>query len=248
MTTVFNTVRHPHRGGKGGRPYLPAHDAAAIVDGTTIYTSTVRHPDEGGTLLKSGHNNGKIGRTVTKGPWKGFPIFTLTLEERATCPRSCMMWRACMGNNMHLAERWRHGPELETYLVHEVVALQNAYPGGFVIRLHVLGDFYSVPYVLTWHALVECCSALHVFGFTARIDPEDAITQAIATIRRAHPNRWWVRFSGADMGVLAAEVVEMPEQASPGAIVCPQQTGKTLACATCGLCWATKRNIAFLRH
>ena len=64
MTTVFNTVRHPHRGGKGGRPYLPAHDAAAIVEGRTIYTSTVRDPDEGGALLKSGHNNGKIGRAA----------------------------------------------------------------------------------------------------------------------------------------------------------------------------------------
>lgn len=153
-----------------------------------------------------------------------------------------------MGNNMHLAERWQHGLEPERYLVHEVVALQNAHPSSFVIRLHIRGDFYSVDYVLTWRALMECCAALHVFGFTARIDIEDPITRGIAALRRDFPDRWWVRFSGADMDVMASEVVELPEHASPGAIVCPQQTGRTLACATCGLCWATKRNIAFLRH
>lgn len=31
-------------------------------------------------------------------------------------------------------------------------------------------------------------------------------------------------------------------------IVCPEQLGRTAACATCGLCWTTRRNIAFLEH
>lgn len=248
MTTDGTVVRFPHRGGKGGRPYLPAFDDAAITEGRTVYPSTVHNPDEGGKLFKSGHNNGKIGKTVLKGKWKGFPIFMLTLEERATCPRTCLHWRSCYGNNMHLADRWKAGEQLEEYLVHEVVALQKAHPLGFAVRLHVLGDFYSRDYVLTWQALMECCPALHVFGFTARIDPDDEITKAIAGLRRAHPSRWFIRFSGAVMDTMAAEVVDLPHHASKGAIVCPQQTGKTLACATCSLCWATTKNIAFLRH
>jgi hypothetical protein len=243
-----SVVRFPHRGGKGGRPYLPAFDAKAVVDGRTVFPSTVRDPDEGGALLKSGNNNVKIGKTVTKGKWKGFPIFMLTLEERATCPRTCLHWRGCYGNNMHLSDRWQHGEKLEQYLVHEVVALQNRYPKGFAVRLHVLGDFYSRGYVLTWQALLECCPALHVFGFTARINPDDEITQAIAGIRRKHRDRWFIRFSGAAMDTMASEVVDLPQHASPASIVCPQQTGRTLACATCGLCWATDKNITFLRH
>ncbi|CDX26838.1 conserved hypothetical protein [Mesorhizobium plurifarium] len=241
-------VRHPHRGGKGGRGYLPAVDHPAIIEGRTVYTSTVKDPAAAGGILKSGHHNPKIGKVVTKGRWKGFPIFMLTLEERKTCPRSCGSWRSCYGNNVHLGERWQHGPELEHFLVHEVVALQNRYPSGFAVRLHILGDFYSVDYVLTWRALMETCPALHVFGFTARIDPEEPITRAVAKLRRDFPTRWWMRFSGALMEKMASEVVELPEQATPGFIVCPQQTGRTLACATCGLCWSSNKSIAFLRH
>lgn len=32
------------------------------------------------------------------------------------------------------------------------------------------------------------------------------------------------------------------------AIVCPEQTGATTGCGTCGLCWGAARNIAFLEH
>lgn len=250
MTAVYTTVRHPHRGSlaKGGRPYLPAVDHPALADGRTIFPGTLKDPDEGGAILKSGHNNSKTGAMVTKGRWKGFPIFTLTLEERKTCPRSCLIWRGCMGNNMHLAERWQHGPELERYLINEVIALAKLHPAGFVVRLHILGDFYSVDYVHTWHALVAKVPALHVFGFTAHTDPESAITKEIARIRRAFPDRWWVRFSGADMATMATEIVDHPAAATPGFIVCPQQTQRTTACATCGLCWASNKSIAFLRH
>lgn len=247
-TSETAVVRFPHRGGKGGRPYLPAFDDAALIEGRTVYVSTVKHPDEGGSLLKSGHHNPKIGKTVLKGKWADFPIFMLTLEERATCPRTCKLWRSCYGNNMHLADRWRHGPEFEHFLVHEVVALQNAYPRGFAIRLHVLGDFYSRDYVLTWRALMDCCPALHVFGFTARIDHDDEIAVALKDLRHCHPTRWHIRGSGANEARMSSEVVDLPEHASEGSIVCPQQTDRTLACATCGLCWASDKNIAFLRH
>ncbi|MBO6755782.1 MAG: hypothetical protein JJ902_05615 [Roseibium sp.] len=244
-------VRHPGKGGKGGRTYQPPIDHAAVKDGRTVFPSTVKDPDDVGNILKSGHHNPKIGKKVTKGRWKGFPIYTLTLEERKTCPRDCALWRACYGNNMHQAQRWRHGPDLELFLELELRDLAEKHPGGFVVRLHVLGDFYSVNYVRRWHLMLEMLPQLHVFGFTARIDPEDPITKEIAAVRRAFPDRWYVRFSGTDldeMQTLASEVVDMPDQAHRTSIVCPEQTGKTAACATCGLCWHSTKNIAFLRH
>lgn len=249
LTTTLSLVRHPRNPEKkGGRPYLPAASHPAIAEGRTIYGATVKQADEGGALLVSGHNNAKIGARVTKGRLKGCPIFTLTLEERATCPRTCRQWRTCMGNSMHFAGRWAAGPLLERYLRDEVLELQRQHPGGFLVRLHVLGDFYSVEYVYTWHALMNVCPALHVFGFTARIDPRDPITQAIAEARVAHRDRWWIRFSDALMPSMATEVVDMPASASPGFIVCPEQTGRTQLCATCGLCWASTTNIAWLRN
>lgn len=36
---------------QGGRPFLPAYDTPAIVEGHTIFAKSVRHPDEGGALL-----------------------------------------------------------------------------------------------------------------------------------------------------------------------------------------------------
>lgn len=241
-------MRHEGKGGRGGRTYLPPIGHGALSEARTIYPSGVHDPSEPGDLLKSGHHNPKVGAKVTKGPWAGMPIYTLALEERATCPPTCRQWRACMGNNMPFQTRWRHGEDFEFWLQREIAALQLEHPRGFVVRLHVLGDFYSVGYVTLWRAMMGACPALHVFGFTARIDVDDPITQAIARIRREHRARWWVRFSDAGEPVMSTEIVDLPEHASPGSIVCPQQTGKTLSCGTCGLCWASTTNITWLRH
>ncbi len=250
MTAASSLVRHPGRNAKlkGSRPFLPNPASSSIVNGHTVYQSSIKNPDEGGRILKDGHNNPKIGRRVDTGVWKGMPILTLTLEERATCPRECALWRRCYGNNMHLAERWQHGRALEEYLELELRWLAKMHSGGFVVRLHILGDFYSEEYVRLWRRMMDELPMLRVFGFTAQIDADDPITIAIAEILRAHPDRWFVRFSNAPLSRMAAEVIDMPDQASPGAIVCPQQTGKTAACATCALCWQTDKTIAFLSH
>lgn len=245
-----SVVRFPHRGGKGGRPYIPAHNADPIIDGRTVYGSTVETATTGRAILKPGHNNPKIGALAIKGRWSGMPIYTLTLEERATCPRHCAQWRTCYGNNMHLAERWRHGYRFELLLEIELRALAKKHRDGFIVRLHVLGDFYSVAYVMRWRMLIEAIPALHVFGFTARIDAEDPITRELVATGRNYPDRWMIRFSGAaaDLQEMGSEVIDMPGQEADGSIVCPQQLSKTLACATCGLCWQSRRSIAFLRH
>jgi hypothetical protein len=55
--------------------------------------------------------------------WKGFPVYTLTLEERHTCPRTCEHWRSCMGNHMPLAQRIEAEADLEWRLEREVALL-----------------------------------------------------------------------------------------------------------------------------
>lgn len=234
-----------------GRPAnIPAFDTPAIVEGRTVYRSTVVAPEAyAHNVLKSGFNSSKIGRVVTKGRWKGFPIYTLTLEERATCPTSCRHWRSCFGNQMQHAHRLEHGDALEMRLVEEVIALGQKHRSGFAIRLHVLGDFYSVDYVRLWERLLDIVPQLHAFGFTARWDAKrDPIAAALVRLVLANWDRFAIRFSDAPIDECSTVSVETPLQAPPDAIVCPQQLGKTEACSTCGLCWQSKRPIAFITH
>src|SRR5258708_38082267 len=117
------------------RRVVLSNDHPAIVEGRSIF----RQQANRGTrdVLVSGLNSRKIGKMVTKGKWSGFPIYTLTLEERKTCPRSCELWRTCYGNKMHFACRHQSGPELELRLDAELTVLQYRHPAGYVLRLHV---------------------------------------------------------------------------------------------------------------
>ncbi|MBL4641563.1 MAG: hypothetical protein JKX86_07050 [Verrucomicrobiales bacterium] len=225
---------------------LRAFDPAAR-GGRTIFPSRVFDADEVQRALKSGHQSRKIGAVVTKGPRKGWPIFTLTLEERATCPRSCRHWLDCYGNNMQAAERMVGGAELEAMIEAELRALDQAHPEGFLVRLHVLGDFYSIEYVEFWQRMLEELPALHVFGFTAH-DPASAIGRAVSLVAfDCGWERFAMRFSGAPHELRAARVVE-PGARDHDAVMCPAQTGATDCCATCTLCWQSERSIAFGRH
>lgn len=230
----------------------------ATIEKRTLFPTMVR--DVGGErLLKPGENSGKIGRVVTKGPWKGFPIYTLTLEERATCPTSCRSWASCYGNHMPFARRFRHGADLEWRLEREVAALELDHPRGFAVRLHSLGDFYSVRYVKLWRRLLKSCKALHVFGYTARIDSiGDEIAYELALlvrdywVRMESCPRFAVRFSNAPVAARSTITLESPVSVPDDAILCPVQwtpSGKRAeACGSCGLCWNTWRRIAFLIH
>lgn len=217
----------------------------ALADGGTLFPGTVVDPARSPRLLVSGMNSRKTGRLVTKGRWSGFPIFTLTLEERATCPRACEQWRTCYGNNMHYARRHAAGAMLEERLADELRALAAAHPGGFVVRLHILGDFYSVDYVRLWARMLDELPALRVFGFTAH-PLDSAIGAEVLRLTGRDDGRCWIRFSGMRLGPLGSVVID--DQAESRGVVCPAQTGGTDCCATCGLCWASPRTIEFLRH
>lgn len=224
----------------------------AAIEGRTLFRSRVRDPrTETGDVLKPGAYNAKIGNRVTKGRWKGMPIFYLQLEERATCPRTCQHWLSCYGDTMGMANRYRHGVELEHRLERELHVLQDDYPNGFVVRLHVLGDFYSLEYVAAWARWLRVFPALRVYGYTARLE-SDPIGQAVHFLAKEHWDRFAVRGSNINSRkrtYCANTIYRLARGRQPEGIVCPEQSeGGAVCCATCALCWSTKVNIAFIAH
>lgn len=230
-------------------------DHPAIVEGRTLFPTTVIGAQESPRFLVSGKNNPKTGGMVLKGAWKDMPIFCLTLEERKTCPRSCAQWRGCYGGAMPFARRHdAFDPDFMGALAAEVITMGRAYPKGFVVRLHILGDFFSPEYVLLWAHLLNVVPSLHAFGYTARRvddpDPYSAkIARCIAEVTRAW-SRFAIRTSHTEPGAERAIVV-LDDPKIPGVVVCPAQTDATAACSTCALCFAESgRNltIAFKKH
>ena len=221
-------------------------DNPALSEGRPIFKVTPA--EQAPRLLVSGHNNRKIGKTVTKGEWAGMPIYTLTLAERSTCPRSCEFWAACYGNAMNWARRLEAGPVLEDVLVVEIMQHANRHPDGFVVRLHVLGDFYSVEYVDLWRRLLRQYPSLRVFGYTAYLPDADdqreaAIGEAVAVTRMQFPDRFRVRFSGEETRVVTDEGFQ-----EPGVLVCPAEKSEKASCGSCAFCWEREEEIAFILH
>lgn len=217
----------------------------AVVEGRTKFPHSVVDAQDSPRILIEGRNSRKIGNMVTKGRWAGMPIFTLTLEERATCPRTCGEWRTCYGNNMNWARRHRDDGWLMTMLAVEIEALSEKHPRGFVVRLHILGDFYSVEYARFWALMLAENPALRIFGFTAR-EPGGAIGREIVAMN-AVGDRCWIRFSGK-LGAMGSIVVATKEAAT--GVVCPAQSDPAglKCCADCGLCWTMQKPIFFARH
>lgn len=231
-----------------GRPMSLDRDHPAIREGRTLFPSRVYDPSEEGTVLKSGQHSRKIGGRILKGRWAGLPVFTLTLEERATCPRSCAVWDKCYGNRTNWAHRLKHGPALEARLASELAELNRRHPGGFVVRLHQLGDFYSIPYVRRWARWLADFPALRVYGYTAW-GPETEIGREVARLRDHEWSRFSVRTSGPHgLKDAFSLVIGTHDPVPADAVVCPMQEHRTDCCATCGLCWQTRDGIAFREH
>jgi hypothetical protein len=226
-------------------------DHPAVVEGRSIFQHSITAAEDAGRVLVSGANQRKIGNQVTRGAWRGFAIYTLTLEERATCPRSCDHWTSCYGNSMPFARRHRHGEALEIILAAEIRMLARQHPRGFAVRLHVLGDFMSPAYVDLWRIWMEATPELHLFGFTART-PDSPIGASVLGLNKLFPGRCLIRFSGegvSDAVPRARTIWREPEapRVAEG-IVCPAQTERTDCCGSCGLCWSTIAPIAFIAH
>lgn len=210
-------------------------------DGGTRYKKSVRAPKMDRSLLQPGRNNEKLGHSVVKGRFAGHTLYSLTLEEGKSCP-PCDLADVCYGGNMPFARRWAHGEALERTLRYQVPRL----PGKVLLRLHVLGDFYSVPYTEMWTTEL----GVPVFGYTHH-SPSSPIGRAIMSApweNFAVRFSWKAGHSGAQKRRGAVTITEDSQAEDHDAIICPVQTNKAESCATCGLCWNTQRNIAFRSH
>ena len=218
-------------------------DNPALSEHRTVFPYRVKTVTEVKRVLQSVANNSKVGNgvpVVAKGKWRGMAAFTLTLEERKTCPTSCQMWAECYGNNLRFATRVSSDdmPALQAQIEQGLKSLLRTY-GRVLIRLHVLGDFASEEYAAFWRRLVLEHRGLHIFGFTQW--PRDSeVGRAVQAINDADPERVWIRFSNAG-GPMSANV-------EGEGIPCPEQIGRTASCMTCGLCWSTTHPISFKRH
>ena len=217
----------------------------------TMFPNARRTAEDCTTGVLKVSRNKKISKDklpmIRKGEFKGYVIFTLTLEERATCPRYCFHWDDCYGNNMAFAHRFNAGQALENSIEREIAEHCSIYK-GVIVRLHVLGDFYSVPYVELWQSLLARPSNLAVWGFTG-YRPTDPIGLSLAKVRQQFGTRFSVRFSNAPDEIFSANSTEVAEEESGKSAVCPEQTGKTESCATCTFCWSAQtRQVLFLTH
>jgi hypothetical protein len=218
----------------------------ALKSGRTIFLKSIKDPATVKRLLQPASSNSKLGgksSVISKGKWRGMYMYSLSLEERATCPRTCNQWTNCYGNNMPFANRLDHtDPSFLTLLSTELGALAVKHPQGFVIRLHVLGDFYSTAYVKFWSNALATYPNLRLFGYTHR-SKTSLIGKSIMSM---NSERCWIRWSDAG-GEMSANADQLDGTIGEG-ITCPEQTEKTASCLTCGLCWSTPLPIRFITH
>lgn len=221
----------------------------AIEKGRTVYLQSLKRSDYTGRVLKASTNQ-KLGKRIAKGPWKDAVIYTLTLEERNTCPWDCEMWAKCYGNNMPFAHRMAMpNDELMARLEKEIAELTSKYK-KVAIRLHVLGDFFSNAYIEFWMIQMEAHSNLYLWGYTAR-KSDSSMGLDIRLMNRSFRDRCLIRFSNSaevdpESGIYSANVFEEEGES----ITCPEQLGKTTSCGDCTLCWNPNvtRPIRFIEH
>lgn len=239
----FDTIK------PGGRAVTLAADHPAVIEGRPLFPARVVPVSEVKNILVSGANGRKIGRKVMKGPRYGWPIYMLTLPERSTCPPTCQAYAACYGNGMNWAKRIKPDAAFEAALWTAIETLQAKHPAGFLVRLHILGDFYSEGYVDLINRALDAFPAFHAFGFTARDPDTDPIGSALWAITEVRWDRFTIRFSGKPGGYRASRVIDLHAK-DPEAVTCPAQNGQTDCCATCGLCFHPSHDgsIAFWKH
>jgi hypothetical protein len=240
--TLTRWVKTGSRHSTGRKPAPASPDATG-----TRFPTRVLRVDQMPRLLVPGMDNVKIGRDVRKGKHRGYRIFTLSLEERKTCPWTCQHWTTCYGNAMPFAKRIDHtDPAFLPALMNEVDMLVKKHK-GVLIRLHALGDFFDQRYVIFWQNLCVSHPTLAIFGYTAHL-PGSPIGDEIALGHELFGDQWMIRFSNGAMSKMSTASIKHADEKPGDAFLCPEQTGQTRCCATCGLCWSTEKNVAFQEH
>jgi len=200
-------------------------------------------------MLKRGKQNKKLGDKVSVKKWKGMTMYSLTLEERATCPSDCEQWDNCYGDNMPFAHRFDHtDPTFKDQLGMQLEQLNRKHPEGFVVRLHVLGDFYDGLYIVQWQLWLHQLENLHVFGYTHHPYTSQLGTM-INNVNNIHSDRFRVRFSDDWDTEFSAHVAQPRDlEYVEHGVICPEQLCKTDSCASCGYCWSSDQPIIFIEH
>lgn len=227
----------------------------------TKFPNTILEPGPNDEVLLCGGLQRKIGGDVLVGRLKGARILCLTLEERATCPRSCLHWRSCYGNGMQYSKRWAAGRDLEKAIRNQIRRYFETGEGvtrPLLVRLHILGDFYSMRYLRMWVELMDTYPRLHLFGFTAH-GTGSRMGAAIKRVREAAPDQFAIRTSG-ESGDMGSWTIDWPTEKrfvrvnGDRAIVCPEQLDanaggtKNKHCGNCAACWDSKVAVAFIEH
>lgn len=253
-TTFSRFVKVPHDGPAGhpkaSQLKLPGFGGSIEAGRSVFHNRGVKPVGAFKRLLVSGHANVKIGNDVRLGEHHlGYRIYTLTFEERATCPTSCLHWRTCYGNNMPFAKRISHREprELERRLEAEIQDLLRKPWPGILVRLHALGDFFDEQYVDFWANMLATYDRLAVYGYTAR-RPSDPIGAAVLDAKRQFGRRFAVRWSDGGEAEDCTVSIRPGDPKPAGAFICPEQTGRVAGCGKCGLCWNKTHNVAFVEH
>ena len=207
-------------------------DHTAIVHSRSMYqkniwdAATYKHK-----VIKS-PTDIKLGKKVTKGKLKGAKIYILTLEERATCDNSCEHWLDCYGNNMPFAHRFIVNDALMVSIERDLDELDSK-GKSYLVRLHILGDFPDLKYVMFWQKQLAKRPLLNIYGYT-RNHPTKPLGLAIRGVRDLYGARFAIRFSSFPNDPMSAQ----SEHVSTDGIGCPHQLKKVNSCASCTLCWA----------
>ena len=212
---------------------------------STRYQKSIKDATEF-SVLKKGSSNKKLGFKVTAKKWRGKRLYSLTLVERETCPTTCHHWEDCYGNNMPFAHRFSTNG-IEDKLRIEIASLLEKHKEGIVIRLHVLGDFFSVDYVKFWEDMLFENKKLCLFGYTGR-QLDTRIGNAIRILNLRFGERCVIRHSWNKESKGISELYAAEESFEGKSFICPEQTGKVKDCASCGLCWTTNKTVKFLSH
>jgi hypothetical protein len=231
------------------------------LDGTVYRKNVVDWHVGDREPLKPARDNGKLhGNIVKRGQYAGYAMYSLTLEERATCSPDCGQLKTCYGNNMPFAKRYNVDAIL---LVAIDMQLAKLTKNGrrILLRLHILGDFFSVGYVEWWRRTLEKYPTVSAFGYT-HWPLLTGQGQAVERLVRDMPQRFAIKRSldrlnqipqAAQHTIGATIVIKNWADAPKGWIKCPAQMAtdrgnNNVGCAECGIACATTTNVAFVEH
>jgi len=202
-------------------------------------------------IKDTGKSAGKAGKynRITRGKYKGYRMYALTLVERETCSTACEHWHDCYGNNLYLAKRYRL--DLDR-LKSDLDKLAQKEKGKFILRLHILGDFSTVEYIQFYLDSLVRYPDMVIFGYSRSWDNPEL--RPLLDQLQNH-NRVHLRYSGMKSETMTALSMDSDYTkklvADKKAFVCPVQAGSKIdACMDCGLCFNPRVStpVAFITH